>query len=363
MLLVAPVILIILSDWGKIGPARKTAVTAVPAQPIKKPPTKRNATPLLYKETKPPNQAYETESTNIVTKVGEDKKSIEPARQISHNQNDEGRFQQMISKWPGKRPKAAIVTLLPFRDNSFSDLTRMLRSLDTHFNKEYKYPVIILVDEVMPELAELIRKRSSSQLFFLKIVPKIDEGKPSRHLHHKSPSQTYCGRFGEARDGLKQRNFCRFLTKLHEHPVLQHLDYYWRIDSDAKIGGKIGYDVFKRMKENNAFYGYKTLYDENRWCAIGVWEATEAYIKAKSHHPTLFYQLKFPKMFLTSFEISRVDFWKRGDVRDYLEFMDTLGGIYYLRWCDSAIRTHAVTLFVEKKNLYKFNDVKFDHKR
>ena len=66
-------------------------------------------------------------------------------------------------------------------------------------------------------------------------------------------------------------------------------------------------------------------------------------------------------VYYNNFEVSALSLWRSTDYQDYIEYIDSLGGIYYYRWGDAPIRTLAVTLFVPSTKIHQFTDIPYKH--
>ena len=47
--------------------------------------------------------------------------------------------------------------------------------------------------------------------------------------------------------------------------------------------------------------------------------------------------------------------------KDFVDYIDHVGGIYKFRWGDASIKTIAVTLFVQKNVTHQFNAIGYQH--
>ena len=68
-------------------------------------------------------------------------------------------------------------------------------------------------------------------------------------------------------------------------------------------------------------------------------------------------------MYYNNFEVSALSLWRSPDYQHYIEYVDSLGGIYYYRWGDAPIKSLAVALFVPSTKIHQFTDVPYQHRR
>lgn len=157
-------------------------------------------------------------------------------------------------------------------------------------------------------------------------------------------------------------HMCRFHAKsVYEQPILGRLQYVWRLDDHSFITRQISYDIFREMRDRRIQYGFKNVVRDGQRCVIGLWPAVNNYMRQRSIIP----KFKWPRyrIFYNNFEISDLDVWRSPQYRDYIDFIDRLGGIYYHRWGDAPIKTIAVTLFLFKNYTHHFKDIGYIHGR
>jgi len=158
------------------------------------------------------------------------------------------------------------------------------------------------------------------------------------------------------------RHMCRFQAKsLYEQPILDGLQYVWRLDDDSYITSPVGYDVFRLMRDRRIQYGFATVVSDYGPCIVGLWPAVDDYMRQRAVRP----KFRWPRgrIFWNNFELSDLDVWRSPEYRDYIDYIDRTGGIYYHRWGDATIKTVAVTLFVPKNRTYHFKDIAYIHGR
>jgi hypothetical protein len=121
----------------------------------------------------------------------------------------------------------------------------------------------------------------------------------------------------------------------------------------------IKYDVFKMMESRRLKYGYAAAVSDYGPCVVGLWPAVNRYIADRK----LKRQFRWPRgrIYWNNFELSATSLWNSADYRQYIEFIDRLGGIYYRRWGDATIKTIAVTLFLRKDETHHFKDIAYKH--
>ena len=164
------------------------------------------------------------------------------------------------------------------------------------------------------------------------------------------------------RKTIGYRHMCRFHAKsIYEQPILVGLQYVWRLDDDSYVTRPISYDVFRLMQDRRILYGFERVVDDLRSCVVGLWSAVNDYKRKRAIRSH--FDLPRDRIFWNNFELSDVDFWRSPEYRDYIDYIDRTGGIYYHRWGDAPIKTLAVTLFVPKNRTHHFKDIAYKHGR
>ena len=150
---------------------------------------------------------------------------------------------------------------------------------------------------------------------------------------------------------------CRFHARtLYDEPILAGLRYVWRLDDDSFILRPVRYDVFRLMADRQIRYGYAMIGPECAPCIEGLWPAADRYVD--EHCLRQRFQWPRDKVYHNNFEVSDLELWRSREYRNFFDYIDRLGGIFYTRWGDHAIKTIAVTLFVLQNETHHFrNDV------
>lgn len=86
----------------------------------------------------------------------------------------------------------------------------------------------------------------------------------------------------------------------------------------------------------------------------GLWSAVNDYAQRRAIRPK--FRWAASHVFYNNFEVSDLAVWRSPEYRDYIDYIDKTGGIYYRRWGDAPIKTLAVTLFVPKDRIHQFQD-------
>ena len=298
-------------------------------------------------------------STNLIKRKSQIKKptnfkkqKLQTKKGPDEESSDEIRLGSLMKRWPREKPKATIYVLIQGDYYRMSLLKRFLRSLDTNFNNEFQYPLILFHEsDVTEEIKVTIRNWTKSDVYFQNVSFSIPTFL-TKPIVENIPCYSKIG----------YRHMCRFqLKSIYELPIIDAFEYYWRFDDDSELLSPVQYDVFKFMREHDMTYGYIWKFLDNYDCTYGLWNATREYIQKQQITPHFFHEWKEPSLYYNNFEIARFDIWKSKSYITYIDYLDRLGGIYYHRWGDAPIKGLAVSLFIPKNKTHIFSDIHYRH--
>src|SRR3989344_3280370 len=255
--------------------------------------------------------------------------------------------------------KAVIVYLARSAEADVRDLCRSLTLLKKNFLNRFPYPVVVFVEPSFRETwKEEVKKKSGVACRFETVEFRIPNFLNPRTV----PDFVYHPKFT-----VGYRHMCRFFSgTIYNEPALKGYRWYWRLDTDSFILGRVPYDVFKFMEKNQYVYGYIVMSRDEPTVTVGLWELTRRYLEDHNIKPTFIHDFVKDGVwdlsyYYTNFEISSLDFWRSAPVRDYFDHVDRSGGIYKHRWGDTLIHTMAVSMFLEKNKTHRFTDIYYDH--
>jgi hypothetical protein len=256
----------------------------------------------------------------------------------------------LLKNWTGK-PKGAIYIVTTRGRKRF--VARLLHQIKRHM--PVQYPVILLYTDHWPnkEMRALRECANSSEIFFQQVYLEIPA-----FLQRAIPNATACNRFGNGRFGM----YTRYKSlQVYDEPILQGFDYLLRLSDESQFTGDQSYDIFEYMQSHNISYGYRGVEFEKKVCTLGLWESTRDYVISNKIAPTFFFQWPLRRSFYNNFEITPTSIFRTTEYRALMTYYDLLGGIFYNRWGDGAMKTLAVTLFVPRSQLHHFGNIPYAH--
>ncbi|KAJ2777779.1 hypothetical protein H4R18_004974 [Coemansia javaensis] len=271
-----------------------------------------------------------------------------------------------------KPVRAAFVVLV--RNSDLHGMKQAMRQIEDRFNSRFNYPYVFLndvdfTDEFKAGTAAMTRAN-------------VTYGTIPREHWSYPPwiNQTYAG---ECRQRMHQqgvfyalsesyRHMCRFNSGFFfRHPLLDDLDYYWRIEPDVQYSCDIDYDPFLFMHRRGIKYGYTIALHEYPETIPTLWPAVRDFL---AQHPGF---VRHPAglgwlsrdggatyngcHFWSNFEIGALSFFRSDEYRAYFEHLDRAGGFFYERWGDAPVHSIAAALLLQKHEVHWFEDIGYYH--
>jgi hypothetical protein len=259
------------------------------------------------------------------------------------------RLRTLMQSWPADKPRAAFYYLT--KPNRMMMLNASLASVDAHFNNRFRYPIIVFHEADLTPYLDDIRRMTKSPLFFQQIQFTVPE-----FLTQRIPNKIPCI------SSVSYRHMCRFHAKVvYELPIMQTLQYYWRLDDDSVLLSDVTYDVFEYMEHHSIQYGYLWRHWDAYSCVKGLWEYTQLYIQDNNITTQFFKSWVKAWLYYNNFEISSTKMWFSQEYKSYIDYLDKLGGMFYHRWGDAPIHGIAVSMFIPKNQTHLFHDIGYQH--
>ncbi|PWN47324.1 glycosyl transferase [Violaceomyces palustris] len=274
------------------------------------------------------------------------------------------------------RPKAAFVILV--RNTELGGLMRSIQTLEWTFNSKprNRYPYILLNDQPFTNRfkREIEAVVSSSVQY-----GELEEGSwgmpewINRTLAEKKWEKAK--KSGMIYGGSESyRNMCRFQSGFFwRHPLLDGLEYYWRIEPDVRYFCDLeDFDPFRFMKEKQKKYGWVLSLHEFPYTVVTLWLQTLKWMEKNPHHIARDNALGFVTddkrrmynkcHFWSNFEIADLSFFRSEAYRSYFDHLDRAGGFYYERWGDAPIHSIAASMLLSKDEIHYFDNIGYFHK-
>lgn len=149
------------------------------------------------------------------------------------------------------------------------------------------------------------------------------------------------------------RHMCRFFSgQMYEYDILHKYDYYLRLDTDSYIITRIPYDIFELAKQNEIYYGFIKIEEDNPKVVEGLWETVNQYIPNNIPENLMFY---------TNFELGKVSWFLTSEYMKFYNYLDKTGGFYTKRWGDAPVKFLGINLLMDKKNISQIGGFIYNH--
>jgi hypothetical protein len=149
----------------------------------------------------------------------------------------------------------------------------------------------------------------------------------------------------------------RFWFKiLFQLPQLKKYEYIMRLDDDSKLTGK-WMNVFDEIRRKNAVYFANNVdidLEKQLPGTMNLKRITFDYVKQNDIKPK---QIKMLRdafgnntvlNYYNNFEVMKMEFFRREEIRHWIESIDSTNGIFYYRWGDAILRYLTLALFAEQ---------------
>jgi sulfur relay (sulfurtransferase) DsrC/TusE family protein len=262
----------------------------------------------------------------------------------------------------------AIVYLL---NNNNKDILNFRKSFSLLYNNYYKkFPcdIICFYEQDFPqiELSFLKHQLEKINIVFEPIEFMMPEYKPEvvSNIPEYFPHPDFPESVGFS---IGYRHMCNFFAgDIFNNSVILKYKYILRLDTDSFIIEPIQYDIFDKLKENNALYGYINIQDDHPGVIKYLWEYSEKYFKSINKNKIFNKQLiknHKNKVYYTNFEVCDVEWFSSRDYQNYFKFINDSGGIYQYRWGDHSIRYIALNSLLEPDQMYFYHDIRYFHQK
>lgn len=161
--------------------------------------------------------------------------------------------------------------------------------------------------------------------------------------------------------GFGYKYMCKFFG-IDMYEYLKDFDYYFRLDSDCYIT-RLKYDVFQWAEDHALGYGYAARkLEAHKETRETLPKFTQTYADGCSMAPAVTAEpLTTCFNFYNNFHMGRVSFWRRPDVKHYLNAILASSGIAAHRWGDSTIQAYAVRMFMDPDQVLFVPDFAYVH--
>ncbi|KAM0280357.1 hypothetical protein ACHAQH_004070 [Verticillium albo-atrum] len=288
-------------------------------------------------------------------------------------------------------PRENAVLVMMARNSERQQARHTIISLERHFNRWYKYPIIFFNDEEWEqEFVDSIRGATDAEVRFEVIPPEVwgfpegmDVDAARAAMRDQKARQIFHG-------GLEgYHHMCRFYSgQIYNLEIMQQYRWYWRLEPDTDFYCALTYDPFVEMARAGKVYGFTIALWELLNTVPSLFARTSAYKEARRLPSLGLWQamvdaaaLPWPLRDLmglldnrdrrgdswsgchywSNFEIGDMEFFRGREYQEYFEAMDETGGFFFERWGDAPIHSLGVAMLLDASQVHHFDDIGYRH--
>ncbi|KAF4690336.1 alpha 1,2-mannosyltransferase 2.4.1 [Perkinsus olseni] len=261
-----------------------------------------------------------------------------------------------------------------------SDLNHSLPILWYRWNRRYDYPIVVFHDGLSADQMELLTKASSNRVWFAYVEGYLDLPK------WITEDTKYKAMLPEVKWSLGYRGMCKFRsgpifgqpvfgrrkteTSSSAVQVLKAFDYMMTLDTDGYLPDDLAYDPIQQMYEGDYVYSYSHTLNDQPAAVQHFWDHTLEYMAQRGIEPLgtellreFIDQVSLEwtyRLFMNDIEVVHLGWFRSAQYMDYYNYLDSQGGWWLYRWGDHAVRTMAVAMWLDKKQLMHM-DIPYGH--
>ncbi|KAK0617284.1 nucleotide-diphospho-sugar transferase [Immersiella caudata] len=292
-------------------------------------------------------------------------------------------------KVDAKRENAALVMLA--RNKELAKALKTVQSIERHFNRWFKYPIVFMNDEPWSEEFITTMNASTSGEARFEVIPREEWTFPEwMDVEATKESIAAQGRAGILYAGMETyHHMCRFYSgTFYNLKALQQYKWYWRIEPDVDFYCAITYDPFVEMAKHEKVYGFTiSLPEEPRTCptlfremsdwkeehdirTTELWKAMVApswapwplrgwlsWFSQRDRHGDGWSMCHY----WSNFEIANLEFFRGRAYQDMYKHLESTGKFYTERWGDAAVHSIALAMLLESEKVHHFEDFGYRH--
>ncbi|CAF0997989.1 unnamed protein product [Adineta ricciae] len=243
--------------------------------------------------------------------------------------------------------KDLIVVLVP---RISTELIRRLELIDVNFDDHFSTNLLLLLgnDPYRFSLVYLT-KRIKRKVFFLNVGVLFNLFPSGFDPCRVQTSYRVRGKWNYLM-------MIRFWFKhLFELPQLKNYEYIMRLDDDSKMTGH-WINAFDEMRRRKAVYFANNVdidIEEQLPGTMKLKQVTYEYLKQNHIEPKQPQVLRDAfgnntvRNYYNNFEIIKMEFFRRKEIRQWIESIDSTNGIFHYRWGDAILRYLTFAIFAK----------------
>ncbi|KAJ2397980.1 hypothetical protein GGI23_003353 [Coemansia sp. RSA 2559] len=267
-----------------------------------------------------------------------------------------------------RKANASFVVLL--RNRELDAFRGTMRQLEERFNHKYHYPYLFLNDKPFTQrFMRMVAASTTSNVTFA-LVPRDhwsmpDSIDPQKALESRQQMKANNVIYGGS---LSYRHMCRYNSGFfYKHPLLQAVDWYWRVEPGVDFYCDLPYDPFMYMQNAGKLYSFVIALKELEATIPTLWDHTLEYMRhanASSDWMSYFVDVNGDYNlchFWSNFEIASLNWLRSAPYEAYFEYLDKAKGFFMERWGDAPVHSLAAGFLLRRDQVHFFDDIGYRH--
>ncbi|CAD7937691.1 unnamed protein product [Amoebophrya sp. A25] len=260
------------------------------------------------------------------------------------------------SRFPAKPFKAILHYLVDDLEADVNDLTYSLPRLWDRYNKHHDYDVVLFHDGMSAASRSRIVESSENRVWFAYVedFKKVDES-----VMRKKKQKA---RLKEVKWSIGYRGMCKFRSgTMFFQPVMDFYEYAMTLDTDGYFPQALDHDPIEKMWRGNYTYTWSHLLPDQPGAVRHFWSWSLMFFQMKNidwRTRPLLQDFIRPEdlewnynLYMNDIEINKLSFFRSEKYQEYFRYLDSFNGFFLYRWGDHALRTIAVGMYLEPKDV------------
>lgn len=207
---------------------------------------------------------------------------LNPLSQRSFDSKVDSVFHHGCREVDQSQPRANAAFIVLARNSELNGVLQSIDSMERHFNQWFHYPWIFLSDtEFDDNFKAAVAQHTTSDVKFGLISPELWQFSPQTDEDFIKETIEGQGDRGVKYGKLESyHRMCRFYSGFfYKHPLVQQVDWYWRVEPDVEFFCDLTYDPFIEMEKSGKKYGFTVMVQEMSATIPNLFRYTKAYIQ------------------------------------------------------------------------------------
>lgn len=160
------------------------------------------------------------------------------------------------------------------------------------------------------------------------------------------------------------RMMCRFFAG-EIFKILKNLNYEYmmRLDTDSSFYEKVNYNLFDKLKNKNAFYGFVSVHNDAIEFSNDLLIYVNQYAQNKQTNLNFYKVINNQSnlVYYNNFEILKLSEFTCENYLFFYDFLDSKNGFLKYRWGDHAVRFLYTNLFMAQDKILYYENLPYFH--